>query len=272
MRPANSSRAAISDASRLISFGLKPKTRPARDETYLELVNRYRTDDDFADIVKSVALGLDLVILDVDERHGIVVASTEDSVFAVKMTEYAKRTGGEGKAAERVLHAIAHMGAATMAYPRPADLANPAYVGRITVTGVEAFLREATRRLSEAAFDRGDDTDPPAETPNLELAWRAYQRRAGTPGSGDGRRVASSTLGMVGKALTFLTEQGMLTKRNDDEGGTYVTTSRYRIQVIEAGQRMFSDLLALGITEVSDGTGTLAVTWTEPDIVRIASL
>lgn len=272
MTPANSSRAAISDASRMISYGLKPKARPARDESYLELVKRYRNDDEFADIVKSVAVGLDLVILDVDERHGIVVASTEDSVFAVKMTDYAKRTGGEGKAAERVLHALAHMGAATMAYPRPADLANPAYVGRITVSGVEAFLREATRRLSEAADNRGDDTDPPADSPNLELAWRAFQRRAGTPASGDGRRVSSSTIGMVGKALTFLAEQGMLSKRNEDEGGTYVTTSRYRIQVLEAGQRMFSDLLALGITEVSDGTGTLAVTWTEADIARMGSL
>ncbi|MDO3395061.1 hypothetical protein QWJ41_04990 [Nocardioides sp. SOB44] len=230
-------------------------------------MRRYRDDDGFAELVKAVCLGLDLVVLDVDERHGLVVASTDDSVFAVRMTEYARRTGGEGKAHERVLHALAHLGAATLAYPRPADLSNPAYVGRVSVNGVEAFVREACRHLSDAAVEAGDDLDPSADAPDLEAAWRVYQRRAATPGSGDGRRVASSTIGMVAKALTFLADQGMLTRRSDDDGGTYATTSRYRVQVAEAGSRMFAELLALGITEITDGTGTLThVEWTEKDV------
>jgi hypothetical protein len=250
-----------------VAFALRPKQRPARDEGYAELVRRYRDDDGFAELVKAVCLGLDLVVLDVDERHGLVVASTDDSVFAVRMTEYARRTGGEGKAHERVLHALAHLGAATLAYPRPADLSNPAYVGRVSVNGVEAFVREACRHLSDAAVEAGDDLDPPAVAPDLEAAWRVYQRRAATPGSGDGRRVASSTIGMVAKALTFLADQGMLTRRSDDDGGTYATTSRFRVQVAEAGSRMFAELLALGITEITDGTGTLThVEWTEKHV------
>jgi hypothetical protein len=257
----------VADASRLIAFGLRPRSRPARDEMYAQLVRRFGTDDDFAALVRAVTSGLDLVILDCDERHGLVVASTEASVFAIRMTDYAKRTNGEGKASERVLHALAHLGAATLAYPRPADLSNAAYVGRITVNGVEAFIREATRRLREAAAEHGDDVDPPLDAPDLEAAWRVYDRRASTPGSGDGRRLPSSTGGMVSKALMFLAEQGLLTRRSDQDGGTYATTSRYRIQVLEAGNRMFSELLALGITEVTDGTGTLTpVTWTPQDV------
>ncbi len=262
-----SSVAAVVDASRLVAFALRPKQRPARDETYAELVRRFRDDDGFAELVRAICLGLDLVILDADDRHGLVVASTDDSVFAVRMSDYARRTGGEGRAAERVLHALAHLGAATLAYPRPADLSNPAYVGRITVNGVEAFVREGCRRLGEAAAEAGEDVDPSADAPDLEAAWRVYQRRAATPGSGDGRRVASSTIGMVGKALTFLAHQGMLTRRSDDDGGTYATTSRYRVQVAEAGTRMFAELLALGITEITDGKGTLTrVEWTEKDV------
>jgi hypothetical protein len=262
--------AAVADASRLVAFALRPKLRPARDETYTELVRRFRHDDGFAELVKAICLGLDLVILDADDRHGLVVATSEDSVFAVRMSDYARRTGGEGKAAERVLHALAHLGAATLAYPRPADLSNPAYVGRVTVNGVEAFVREACRRLSEAAADAGDDVDPSADTPDLEAAWRVYQRRAATPGSGDGRRVASSTIGMVGKALTFLADQGMLVKRSDEDGGTYATTSRYCIQVAEAGSRMFAELLSLGITEITDGTGTLThVEWTDQTVSQL---
>jgi hypothetical protein len=258
---------AVSDASRLVSYGLRPKLRPARDEHYLQLVRRFRQDDDFAALVRAVTCGLNLVALDCDERHGLVVGSVDDSVFSVRMTEYARRTGGEGKAAERVLHALAHLGAATLAYPRLADLSNPAYMGRITVNGVEAFVREATRRLRDAAAEAGEDADPPASAPNLELAWRAYHRRASAPGSGDGRRVASSTIGMVAKALAFLADHGLLTKRSDDDGGTYTTTSRYRIHVIDAGDRMFNELLALGITEVSDGSGSLTqITWSQADV------
>jgi hypothetical protein len=55
-----------------------------------------------------------------------------------------------------VLHALAHLGSATLAYPRPADLSKPFYVGRVTVHGVEAFRREAARRLHEAAAERGE--------------------------------------------------------------------------------------------------------------------
>jgi hypothetical protein len=265
-----SSVSAVVDASRLVGFALRPKHRPARDETYANLARRYRDDDGFAELVRAVCLGLDLVVLDVDDRHGLIVASTEESVFAVRMTDYARRTGGEGKAAERVLHALAHLGAATLAYPRPADLANPAYVGRVTVNGVEAFVREACRRLGDAAAEAGEAVDPSADAPNLEAAWRVYQRRAATPGSGDGRRVSSSTIGMVSKALIFLAEQGMLTRRSDDDGGTYATTSRYRVQVGEAGSRMFAELLSLGVTEIVDGTGSLThVEWTEKDVNQL---
>lgn len=265
-----SSVGAVADASRVVAFALRPRLRPARDETYAELVRRFRHDDGFAELVKAICLGLDLVILDADDRHGLVVASSEDSVFAVRMTDYARRTGGEGKAAERVLHALAHLGTATLSYPRPADLSNPAYVGRVTVNGVEAFVREACRRLGEAAAEAGEDVDPSADTPDLETAWRVYQRRAATPGSSDGRRVASSTIGMVGKALTFLADQGMLVKRSEEDGGTYATTSRYRIQVAEAGSRMFAELLSLGITEITDGIGTLThVEWTDQTVSQL---
>jgi hypothetical protein len=259
---------AVTDATRLIAFALRPRLRPARDETYRELTRRYRTDDGFTGVVNAAVLGLDLVVLDCDERHGLVLASTEDSVFAVKMTDYARRTGSEGRSAERVLHALAHLGAATLAYPRPADLANPAYIGRITVSGVETFVREASRRLSEQAKEAGQDSDPPANTPDLEAAWHVYERRAATPSSGDGRRVASSTSGMVSKALGFLAEQGMLTRTDDPN--TYTTTSRYRIQVLEAGRRMFSELVPLGVTEITDGTGTLTqVAWTQHDVDKL---
>jgi hypothetical protein len=250
-----------SDAARLIGYGMRPRLVPARDDTYRTLVLRARTDDEFAAAVQAVASGLDLVVLEISERAGIVVSSTEDSVFAVKMTEYARRTGGEGKAAERVLHALAHLGAATLAFPRPADLANETYLGRITVEGVEAFVREAATRLAAAAAE-ADAADVSADRPGLEAAWRVYTRRAQTGSTGDGRKLSSSTTGIVSKALSFLADQGLLVRTSDERGGTFRTTPRYRAQVREAGVVMFEELLGLGITEISDGSATIAVGWT----------
>lgn len=253
------------DAARLIGYGLRPRMVPARDDRYRDLVLRARTDDEFRAAVSSVASGLDLVVLEISDRSGIVVGSTEDSVFAVRMTEYAKRTGGEGKASERVLHALAHLGAATLAYPRPADLANESYLGRVTVDGVEAFVREASARLGEQAA-LADAADVAADTPSLEAVWRVYSRRAQTGATGDGRKLASSTVGMVSRALSFLADQGLLTKTSDERGGTYRTTPRYRAQVREAGVVMFAELVNLGITQLSDGTGTIAVGWTADNV------
>lgn len=249
----------IVDAAQLIGYGLRPKLVPARDEQYRTLVARARVDDEFDAVVRAVAAGLQLVVLEVSERTGIVVASTEDSPFALRMTDYARRTSSEGKAAERVIHALAHLGAAALSFPRPADLADESYIGRITVEGVDAFVRDAATRLKDLAGDETPDTD--TTTPGLEAAWRVYTRRPRTGTTGDGRKLSSSTIGIVGRALAFLADQGLLVRTSEERGGTYRTTSRYLRQVQDAGTVMFEELLSLGITEVSDGNGTITIGW-----------
>lgn len=244
------------DAARLVSLGLHPKLIPARDVEYTELLRRYRDEPAFARLADAVATGLGLIVLEVSTRAGMALAAAEDSVFAVRMGDYARRATADS--ADRFLHGLAHLAVAAMAFPRPEDLADDGYIGRITVNGVDAFVRQACRRLDERADAQGENTDPATESPGLEAAWRVYARRSSTGATKDARRLAGSTTGIIAKAVSFLADSGFLQRTGDDAGGTYRTTARYQLQVRDmAGSAAMAELLELGVVPVSDGTASL---------------
>ncbi|MFJ9827758.1 hypothetical protein [Streptomyces sp. NPDC101160] len=254
--PAALTPADAADAARLVAFGLQPKLLPARDAEYGELLRRYREDPGFARLADAVATGLGLVVLEVSPRAGMAVTAAEDSVFAVRMGDYARRASTDS--ADRFLHGLAHLAVATMAFPRPEDLADDGYIGRLTVNGVDAFVRQACRRLEERAEQQGENTDPETDAPGLEAAWRIYARRSSTGATKDARRLAGSTTGIVGKAVAFLTDSGFLQRTGDESGGSYRTTARYQLQVRDmAGSAAMAELLELGVVPVSDGSATL---------------
>ncbi|MGW4706215.1 hypothetical protein, partial [Streptomyces sp. NPDC004285] len=191
-----------------------------------------------------------------DKGEAVMMAAGEDSVFAVRMGDYARRASTDS--ADRFLHGLAHLAVATMAFPRPEDLADDAYIGRLTVNGVDAFVRQACLRLEQRADEQGENTDPASDAPGLEAAWRIYARRSATGATKDARRLAGSTTGIVGKAAAFLTDSGFLQRTGDEGGGSYRTTARYQLQVRDmAGSAAMAELLELGVVPVSDGSATL---------------
>jgi hypothetical protein len=246
-------------AARLVTLGLRPKQLPARDAVYAELVRRYGADDDFKGMVNAVAAGMGLLVLAVTMRTGAVLAATEESVFEIKMDEYSRRAAlRERRDVDKVLHGLIHLAVAALAFPRPDDLANDTYVGRISVEQVDGVVREASRMLDERARDAEQNQDPLEDAPELERAWRAYARRSAVAVTKDNRLAPDSTRGMVTKAMRFLTDQGLLQTAGDEQGGTYRTTARYQVQVRElAAERAFDELLDLGVVSVKDGSGSL---------------
>ncbi|MBI0383581.1 hypothetical protein JBE27_46850, partial [Streptomyces albiflaviniger] len=107
------------DAARLVAFGLQPKLLPARDVEYAELLRRHRDEPAFARLTDAVAAGLGLIVLEVSTRAGMAVTAAEDSVFAVRMGDYARRAATDS--ADRFLHGLAHLAVAALAFPRPED-------------------------------------------------------------------------------------------------------------------------------------------------------
>ncbi|WP_307847949.1 hypothetical protein, partial [Streptomyces durocortorensis] len=259
----------VADAARQVSFGLQPKLLPARDAEYADLLRRYREESAFARLADAVATGLGLIVLEVSPRAGMAVTAGEDSVFAVRMGDYARRASSDS--ADRFLLHLAQLAVAALAFPRPEDLADDAYIGRITVNGVDAFVRQACRRLEERAEEQGDNTDPASDAPGLEAGWRIYARRSATGATKDARRLAGSTTGIIGKAVAFLTDSGFLQRTGDDAGGAYRTTARYQLQVRDlAGSAAMAELLELGVVPVTDGSATLLPP-PDPDSVELVA-
>jgi hypothetical protein len=243
-------------AAALVALGMRPKLLPSRDTGYAELVSRYGEDDVFKDLVHRVAAGLGLIVLAVTQQSGAVLAATEDSAFEIKMDEYARRTALQNRGVDKVLHGLAHLAVAALAFPRPDDLGNDAYVGRVSVDQVDAAVREACRVLQERT--EGGALDPLSEALELERVWRVYLRRPATTTTKDGRAAADSTRGIVARALRFLAEQGFLVAVGDS--GTYRTTPRYQVQVRElAAQRTFDELLELGVLPAATADAALRV-------------
>src|SRR5205823_717351 len=125
------------DAARLIALGLRPKQLPARDLIYADLVRRYQQDPVFADLVEAVAAGLGLAVLAVTTQSGAVLAAMSDSLFEVKIDEYARRVNLRDRNVEKVLHGLIHLAVAALCFPRPDDLADDTYVGRVSVDQVD---------------------------------------------------------------------------------------------------------------------------------------
>ncbi len=246
------------DAARLVGYGLRPRQLPARDLDYAELVIRYVEDEDFAGLVKAVAEGFEMRVLAVTKPTGIVLAPREESVFALKFDEYAKRSAMTGRSADKVIHGLAHLAIAALAFPRPDDLANDTYVGVVTVEDVDAVIREACRVLEERAKEAEENNDPLDTAPDLERAWRAYARRPSATATKDNRLASNSTRGMVTKAVRFLVEQGFLMQRAKDTTGTYLTAPKYQVQVRElAATAAFRELLDMEVISITPPSGTL---------------
>ncbi|MFE5568651.1 hypothetical protein ACFQ68_26935 [Amycolatopsis japonica] len=238
---------------------MRPKQLPSRDVVYGDLVRRYGEDRAFKQVTHAVAAGLGLMVLEVNLQAGAVLAATDESVFEIKMDSYARQSKiRERRETEKVLHGLVHLATAALGYPRPDDLANDTYIGRVSVEQVDAMVREACRILDERAAEAEANNDPLADAPELEQAWRAYARRPAAAATKDGRLSSDTTRGMVARALRFLADQGFLVQVSGEQGGTYRTTPRYQVQVRElAADAAFDDLLELNVVSVANGGGTL---------------
>jgi len=214
----------IRDAARLIAFALEPERRPTSDAEYGRLVRLWQDEPQFERIVREMASGLGLRIIDVSD-FGATIGAHPDSPFGLTVADYRQNLTSD----ERLIHGLVQVGLAAYLYPRAEDLESEAEIRTASVLELEAFLRETSEQL--AAQNR--DADTPADASELERAWRAYLRWPSTRETSDARRAAKTTTGVVAHALARLGELGLMRRVSDENGGTYQALRRYRVQVRE---------------------------------------
>lgn len=134
-------------AGRLIQWGLRLNSIPFNEPEYMELVDRFIDRQTFRAMVRDVAKGMGLAVVDVSDR-GIFLGTSEESVFAMKPSEFRSSTSGE----DRLLDGLIQIAIASAVYPRQRDLDEDSYESKppITVSEVDQMLRE----LSELAKNR----------------------------------------------------------------------------------------------------------------------
>src|SRR5215831_3063466 len=196
----------VREAARLIDFGLRAKLRPAQDPEYARLVDRYLDRLDFRGIVRAVADGLALEILDIGE-HGLVLGPREGSAFALKPADFRATQTVD----DRLLDGLAQLAIAASVFPRPRDLEEDATFARppVTVEEVDENLRRICARLEEEAENR---PDPEAGEEGLDEAWRVYARRLSAMETKDDRAARRTTRRIVEANLERLREYGSFTR------------------------------------------------------------
>ena len=217
----------VYQAARLIQFGLRPRTRPVQEPEYHQLVTRFLDHAEFRGIVKEMATGLGMTVLDASEL-GLVLGPTEDSVFSVHPASVLKRQTPD----DRLLDGLVQVAIAATVFPRAQDLEDTSTSARppVTVDEVEESVRALCQRLDEEAKGRPDPTFDEGTT-GLYEAWRVYNGRSAARETPARRQAARTTRRIIETNLELLHEWGCFNRTETD--GAYQSTWRYQVLVKE---------------------------------------
>lgn len=214
-------------AGRLIHWGLQGRARPAQEEDYRRLLEKYLDQSDFRELTRDVARGLGLQVLDAGPL-GLVLGTSSESAFAYKPADFRNTPRAE----DRLLDGLVQAAIAATVFPRSQDLEEDPGVARppVTVDEVDATLRSLCDRLGEKA-----KTGPDPEATGLYEAWRVYRQRLSVMETGDERAATRATRRVIETALERLTQFGCFS--HPESKDTYQPTWRYQVLVKELAAR-----------------------------------
>lgn len=232
----------VRNAARLAYKALHATLSPINDNEYRELLALYRADPAFYGLVQDVTQGLELTILDASEQRGlIVVPSSRDSKFAVRLSDIRSSMGLEQKASL----VLAHIAVAAAFFPTTDGLDDDNYSPPpVSVGTCRDTLYTLARRLKESS-------ELPTNIPEeLAPGWEAIAAMPVAIPSGQ-RASVSSVVGIIKLALNHLAQNGLVRldrDADDDAAVTYTATHRLRVQLRELALRRLYEMAQLAVT------------------------
>lgn len=233
----------VRNAARLVYKALHTTLSPVNDAQYRELLDLYRAESKFAADVQEIAAGMELSILDFSERGLIIVPTSRESRFAVRIADIRTNLKAEQKAGL----VLAHIAIASVFFPTTDGLEDDNY---IPPPASVAQFRDSLHALSRRLKDAGDNLqDVP---PELAPGWDLICAMPSTVPSSQ-RAAPTSVTGLIGLALTHMVSGGLARLDRDatDEAlVTYTATHRLRIQLRELTLRRLFELAQIGATPI----------------------
>lgn len=232
----------IEDAAYLVSCGLKPKLNPHNNSRYSECIDIYQTDDEYREIVKQIAAGFGLRVLDVS-KFGIVMAVLDkQSPFRPILAAHIHKRFAEVD--QRLMFGATILTIAAICFPNESsfDYDRARYV----------TTRDVRLRLIELANSFNENPDEQEVVAGLSDVWQVIKEKAPIMRTSSGAHKIGSLAWVVEQTFKYLVEQKFLSKKVDDKGekgeeaeeaeeaDTYRTHSKFRIYVREfAAMRAF---------------------------------
>jgi len=220
----------IEEAAYLVSCGLKPKLKPHNNIRYRDCIDAYQTDDEYREIVKQIATGFGLRVLDVS-KLGIVMAVVEkQSPFRPILADHIHARFAEVE--QRLMFGATILTIAAICFPNESsfDYDRARYV---TITDVR-------HRLIQLAESFNDKRDEQEVVPGLSDAWEVINEKAQIARNPSGGHKVGSLARVVEQTFKYLAEQKFISLKADEEDGTYRTHSKFSIYVREfAAMRAF---------------------------------
>jgi len=237
----------VTNAARLLRYALGPKERPTADSVYRTLLDRYRTDTEFAEIVSRVAEGLGLE-LRLPTQLGLLVAGWAEGPFAVTLDNCGLpiRTG-QNRLQDRRCFGLVLIALAAYAYPNGEALIDPTNP-TVRAGELERFLGRQVDAIVASADGAEDEMDAQlgaAARMWLDLPEVLPNERGGL--KRDCRR------DYVQRTLEFLVTQGRARREptlDDERGRAYALNDRFRVGMAEVAESVVFETLSRAAREV----------------------
>ncbi|MCW0212167.1 MAG: hypothetical protein OJJ54_02325 [Pseudonocardia sp.] len=205
-------------AAELVGFGLQRRSRPVEGSEYRALLDRYRSELRFRDVVDTMAEGLGLEVLGTP-RSGIVLAPEPSGPFATRLGDLRAMD-----AEDRLVFGLVLLGIAAYAYPQDVDFDDPE-TKLVDVVRIDEFLRSAIGTLRAQEGGEGSAEE------RARAAAEAYADLPQLITTQTGRRARGCTLKAIEDTLGWLADQGAAKEAPTLGPDVYHLTDRFRLLV-----------------------------------------